>query len=107
MARGRRALLRSVALGVVFAAGAGLVLASALLALSAWIGPIAATGVSGAVLLLAGGLFAIVTRRRPDRAAQAAPLPVAEDLSNAGLVLPGLGLVLGLALSTLLFRKTR
>jgi hypothetical protein len=97
--------MRSVALAGIFTVGIGLLLASALLALSAWLGPIAATGVAGCTFLVAGGLLSLVRRRHPDREAETVPLPTPLDPAKGGLALPILGLGLGLALSTLLVRR--
>jgi hypothetical protein len=107
MTRGRRALLRSAALGGLLVVGTALVLVSVVLALSSWIGPIAATGISGVVLLLVAGIVAAATRRRRDPPVLPAAGPKADGLSHGGLLLPGLGLVLGLALAGVLFRKSR
>jgi hypothetical protein len=101
---GQKALLRSLVLAAILAAGAGLLLTSVVLGLSVWLGPIAATGLVGLALLLAGALGAAVLRRRPKPLP--APMPVlAPGVWQPEMLLPGLGFVFGLVLTRTLMRK--
>jgi hypothetical protein len=102
--RGRKTLLRSIVLVSVSAAGVVLLLASALLGLSAWLGSIAATGLLGLTLLLAAALGAAVVRRRPDRQTLTVYSSAPADM-RPDLLLPGIGLTLGFVLARTLRRK--
>lgn len=100
----QKALVRTIALASILVAGAGLLLTSAVLGLSAWLGPVAATGLLGLALLLAGSVGALVLRRRPRT--QLAPMPVlAPGAWQPEMLLPSLGFVAGMVLSRTLMRK--
>lgn len=105
LARGGRAILRALAITLTVTVGAGLVLTSALLALSARIGPVAATGLVGLILLLAAGVALLVRRNR--HRARPGPLGIrSADLPGSGpLLLGGLAIAVGAALLTRLLRK--
>lgn len=104
LARGERAILRALAIALAITVGAGLVLTSALLALSAWIGPIAATGLVGLSLLMAAGITLLVRRnRRPG------PGPTgigsANPPTSGPILLGSLAIAVGVALVTRWLRK--
>jgi hypothetical protein len=105
LARGERAVLRSVAIALAFTVGAALLLVSALLALSAWIGPIAATGIGGLILLMAGSIAALVWRSRFSRRSGPPDMPAGDMRTNGPMLLGGISLVVGFALIRLLLRK--
>lgn len=105
--RGERAILRALAIALSVVVGTGLLLVSALLALSAQIGPIAATGLLGLTLLLAAGIAVLSwryrRRLRSDRAGTRST-----DLPASGpILLRGLAIAVGFALVTRLLRKRR
>ena len=105
LARGERAILRALAIALTVTVGAGLVLTSGLLALSAWIGLIAATGVVGLILLLAAS-FALLARRNRHRPTPGAAGVGSADLPGSGpLLLGGLAIAVATALVTRLLRK--
>lgn len=104
LARGERAILRALAIALIITVGAGLVFTSALLALSAWIGPIAATGLVGLILLLAASIALLVRRnRRPG------PGPTgigsASPPTSGPILLGSLAIAVGVALATRWLRK--
>jgi hypothetical protein len=102
--RGERAALRALAIALSVTVGSGLLLVSAVLALSAQIGPVAATGLLGLILLLAAGIAVLSRRRlRSDRAASR----LADQPTSGPLLLRGLAIAIGFALATRLLRKRR
>lgn len=100
--RGRKALLWPVALGAVSVLGAGLLVTSALLGLSAWLGPVAATGLAGLALLAAAAVARAILRYRAGRTPVPVVAPPPRDRQPEDL-LPELAFGVGLALSRSLF----
>lgn len=102
--RCERAILGALAIALTVTAGAGLVLTSALLALSAWIGPIAATGLVG-LILLAAGISLLARRNRKHPGADRSNIGSADLPGSGPTLLLGLAIALGVALGTRLQRK--
>jgi hypothetical protein len=103
--RGERAIFGALAIALTVTAGAGLVLTSALLALSAWIGSIAATGWVGLILLLAAGISLLAQRNRKHPRADRSGIGSADLPRSGPTLLLGLAIALGVALGTRLRRK--
>lgn len=91
--RGESAMLCALVIRVSFAVGVGPGLTSILLALSARIGPVAATGLVGLILLLACGIEFLAWRNRQPLA------PVPSGIGSAELPASGPILLCGLAMS--------
>jgi hypothetical protein len=105
VARGQQAILRSVAIALAVTAGTVLLLVSALLALSAWIGPIAATGIGGLSLLMAAGIAALVWRGQHRPLPGRSKLPAADPGITGPMLLSGMTIVVGFALLSRLLGK--
>ena len=105
LARGQRAMFRAVFMAWVIVAGAGLLLASALLALSAWIGPIAATGIGGLTLLLAAFVAVLARRGRRLPRSGLSDTHAADLPANGTLLLRGVMVAVGFALLGQVLRK--